>query len=431
MRRIAFFLAFIGSLTLSAVPCFAGQTATTGKQAAQPEDEEKEIVDEGTITGKANPPVTSLPSEDAPIVTPEELAAFKSMPFEPEAYRGAKALNMDPEFVHNARQGLELIYLRDYKGAKKYFEEMSSRYADDALGPVGTALIWQALMIENFDFKYSKQYEVASVDAQRRLQKSASIPGNEAWENFLLGGMQGVDAIHQMRQGSFLPALNKAFDAMKALDKSRAAAPDFPDLLLGDGIYNYWRSVVSMNSKALPDFGDKRAEGLEQMKQAELRSVFIAAPASMSLAFAYIEERDFKRALTATLRVHRQYPNNVICSLLLARIHMYLKNYPSAEKVLKQITVTAPENERVYYYLGMVYLRTKRLDEALKALDQYLSYEQLPDEYRATTLYRKGNLLYRLERYKEAEEAYKEAVKVNKHKGAKRRLDRLKKEGKI
>jgi len=405
---------------------------STGAFAQQPpdDDDDKDIIDEGTITGKVNPPIANPPAESTGAVSPEDLAEYLARPFEPEAYLGAKYLSLDAEFIHNARQGLELIYGRDYKGAKKYFDDLSSRYQDQALGPVGQALIWQAMMIENFDLKYSKQYEVASGEAQRRLDIALKTPGSEAWEAFLLGGVKGIDAIHMMRQGSYLPALNRGIDAMHALEKCKEASPDFPDAKLGDGIYQYWRSVISMNYKMLPSYPDHRAEGIKLMQEAETNSVFVRAPASLSIAFAYIEERDFKKALSYTAKVHRKYPNNVIVSLLQARVLMYLHNYPGALQVLTNITQVAPENERVYYYLAVAYNRTKQPDLALEAIERYLTFDLLP-EYKSAAYYRKGNLLYRQQRYEEAADAFREAIKADKNKSAKRRLDAMKKSGKI
>lgn len=419
--RPAIFSFLCGFLLLS-IPSMA--------EAQADDDDEKDIVDEGTITGKAPPPLSTHPTDSTGAVSADDLAAWAARPYENEAYLGAQYLGADPEFVHNARAGLEMIYLRDYKGAKKYFDDLSAQYKDEALGPVGQALIWQSMMIENFDFKYSKQYEVASAEAQRRLEKAVESPGNEGWEYFLLGGIQGIDAIHMMRQNSFLPALNKGLDAMKALGKCKEFAPDLPDTRLGDGIYEYWRSVVSMNYKMLPDYPDHRAEGLALMAESESGAVFVKAPSSISMAFSYIEERDFKRAMSYAAKVHKRYPNNVIVSLLVARIYMYSHNYQGALNVLQEITQVAPENERVYYFLSVAYGRTKQPDLAMESIERYLTFD-LPSDYRATALYRKGNLLYRQQKYEEAADCYKEATKVGKHKGAKRRLEAMKKAGKI
>jgi tetratricopeptide (TPR) repeat protein len=228
-------------------------------------------------------------------------------------------------------------------------------------------------------------------------------------------------------------ALAKAYEAKRALDLCRESAPDFPDLVLADGIYDYWRSVVALNTKLIPDGEDRRAQGIEELKYVETHGIFVGAPTILALTFTYLEERDLKRALATSVRGHLHYPKNVINNLLLARIFLYLHRHQEAEQTLDQVLVDAPDNERVHYYLSLLYGRTKRLDQAIAEMQRYLGY-QLIDEYRATSLYRLGGFQYRVHAYAEAMSSFEKAYAVNKHRGAKRRIEmmkRAKKDGRI
>src|SRR5690606_28993051 len=135
-----------------------------------------------------------------------------------------------------------------------------------------------------------------------------AIPGNEGWEHFLMAGVAGIEAIHTMRKESYLPALQLAFEAMDHVQRSKEAAPAFVDLLLADGMYNYWRTVVTMSTPLLPDFGDHRVEGIEQMQKVEIEGVFLGPPTTLALAFTWIEERKHRNALIACLKNQRAYP---------------------------------------------------------------------------------------------------------------------------
>jgi tetratricopeptide (TPR) repeat protein len=221
-------------------------------------------------------------------------------------------------------------------------------------------------------------------------------------------------------------ALGKAYEAKRALDQCREAAPEFPDIVLADGIYNYWRSVVALNTKLIPDGEDKRAEGIEQMKFVETNGIFVSAPTILALTFTYLEERDLKRAMSSAVRGHLRYPKNVINNLLLARIYLYMHRVAEAEQTLNQVLVDAPDNERAHYYLALVFSRTKRMDQAIAEMKKYLAYP-LIDEYRATSLYRLGGFYYRKHAYAEAIASYEAAYAVNNHRGAKRRIESMKK----
>jgi tetratricopeptide (TPR) repeat protein len=421
----ALILAALPALLL-AEPAFAEKTSRTSTKSSQDDGEERrEDIDEGTMLRNQAPALEDLPDEGEDSRTMLRDIIEESRPYPNAVYLGAEILHLEPEFVHGARQGLELIYLRDYPGAMEHFGKMDTDYPGTGLGSVGRGLIYQALMLENFDFDYEPQYQTNWEQAKRELTAALEVPGNEAWEYFLMVGVVGVEAIHATRRYNYVGALNKAIDAFQYLNRCKELAPDFPDLVLADGINNYWRSVVALNTKLIPDGEDRRAEGISQMKYVENNAIFVAAPTTLALTFTYLEERDLKRAVGAATRTHLAYPDNVINNLVLARIYMYQRRFDKSEDICNQILEDAPDNERVHYYLGLVYSRTKRMDQAIAEMEKYLSFD-LIDEYRATTHYRLGGFHYRKGRYQLAEDHYKEAVKVNKHKGAKKRLERMK-----
>jgi tetratricopeptide (TPR) repeat protein len=431
---------FILAAMLSTLPigeAFAEKVKRSSSSSSADDDDEdesnREDIDEGTMLRNQAPQIEGLPEEDDRVGLREMLQEQHDRPYPNVVYRGAEVMQLEPEFVHAAREGLEKIYLRDYPGAMNHFGRMDEEHPGTALGSIGRGLVYQALMLENFDYDYEPQYETNWAAAKAELVEALENPGNEIWEHFMMVGVIGVEAIHATRRYNYVGALSKAMEAMRYLERCKELAPDFPDLVLADGINNYWRSVVALNTKLIPDGEDRRAEGIAQMKYVETNAIFVSAPTTLALTYTYLEERDMKRALGTASRGHQLYPDNVINNLVLARIYIYMRRFQQSEAICQEILEDAPDNERVHYYLGLIYSRTKRMDQAIAELEQYLTYD-LIDEYRATTLYRLGGFHYRKKRYAQAEEYYKEAVNVNKHKGAKRRLERmkrLKKEGVI
>ena len=414
-----------------AAPAGAEKTVrkSSGNAEKAEDDETKEDLDEGTMTPHKAPPIEGLPVEEERTPLRETLQEQNDRPFDNAVYKGAELLGLPPEFVNDARTGLDLIYQRAYPKAMDHFGAMDGRWPGSAVGPVGRGLVFQALMLENFDFKYEKQYQTNWADARSKVTQAIEVPGNDAWDYFLLVGVVGVEAIHATRKYQYVEALTKAYEALRALEKCRELAPAFPDLSLADGINNYWRSVVAMNTALIPDGPDRRAEGISQMAYAETNSVFVGAPATLALTFSYLEERDLKRALGAATRSHQRYPHNVINNLVLARIYVYMRRFPAAEEVLAD----EPDNERAHYYLSMIYSRTKRMDQAIAEMEKYLTFQLIP-EYRGTALYRLAGYHYRKGEYAKAAALYQQAVDADKHKGAKRRLEhmaKLRKEGKI
>jgi tetratricopeptide (TPR) repeat protein len=373
-----------------------------------------------TVTGKPMPETgPKIPEHigrsDEPSLTEAQLVAL-----------AAKTSGLTEEYVRDVRDGLELLYLRDYKGARDWFAKLETdKYPGSGLQAVADTLVWQALMLENFDFKYDKQYQVATKRARNALEKALKTKGTDGWEHFLMAGIVGIESIHLMRQERYLPALQLAFEAMDHAAASRKLLPDFADLTLADGIYNYWRTVVTMHSKVLPDFGDHRVEGIQQMVAVERKGAFLSAPASMALTFTWIEEREYSRAASTSLKLREGYPDNVINNILLARIYTSQKKYDSALSVLDDILRVAPDNKRAQYYKGLACIKAGRHAEAEAPLLSYLEADYLEIWQRSAAHDRLGQVYYKLKRWDDAEAQWKAAIKLDGNASAKARLARL------
>lgn len=379
-------------------------------------------------------PVELTGRYDNPLRRAETIEEYRNLPYEKQAYWGYEQLGLQPECIHEIRKGLDLVYNRKYAEARDHFETVDQRWPEASIGAAVQTVIWQALMLENFDYRYDEQYWMASELAREDLNAALARPGYEGWEHFLLAGIAGIEAIHTIRQERYLPALNLAFEAMDHAQKSREHAPEFVDLQLADGMYNYWRTVVTESSKVLPDFGDHRAEGIEQMKFVESHGIFMGAPTTLALTFTWMQERDLKRAMTMASRNARQYPDSVINNLLLGQIQTYTNRYENAHETWDRVLAAAPDNNRVHYWRAVTLLREKKPAEAEASARRYLASDHLESWQKSHALWRLGQSLFRQRKYPEAYASYKEAVKIDGHKGAKAAMDRMKqarKEGRI
>jgi tetratricopeptide (TPR) repeat protein len=225
-----------------------------------------------------------------------------------------------------------------------------------------------------------------------------------------------------------------AFEAMDHIEQTRKMAPGFTDLKLADGMYNYWRTVVTKSAPVLPDFGDHRQEGIAQMQEVEKTGVFLAPPATLSLAFTWAEEADHHAALVACLRNYREYPDNVINNLVLGSVHIANKKYDSALKVFDEILVDDPKNKRARYWRGLTLQQSGKLVEAEADYKAYLAFDYMEPYQRSQAHYRLGQVYYRQKKYAEAEAELQTSIKLDGNKGAKAQLDKMKaarKEGKI
>jgi len=290
---------------------------------------------------------------------------------------------------------------------------------------VADTFIWQAIMLENFDFSLEDRYWNATKRASEQLDLALQDSKNQGWEHFLSAGIDGIEAIHTLRNGKYITALKLAFSAMGHIESSREHAPTFIDLKLADGMYHYWRTVVTMSSSLLPDFGDHRPQGIAEIKEVELKGIFLRAPATLSMAFVWHEEGKLRDALASCLRNRKAYPDNIINNIVTGSTYTFLKKYGSALAVYEEILEDDPSNRRVHYWRGLTHQRSGQFDLSWVAYQTYLAFETLEDTHRAQTHYRMGQVAVRQKKYPTAVASYQSAVKVDGHKAAKRSLERL------
>lgn len=384
-----------------------------------------QAVDDGDDESQA------LGADLPPMVLVEEETSTPMVFVEPEGpseeevivARGAKALGMPEPFIARCRAGLRLIYLRQYDETVAHFKKLEADGYDQlGIGEVAEVLVWQARMFENYDYRYDAEYRDASERAKAELQAAMKVPGNEPWEQFLYAGTVGLEAIHVVRQGSYLPALNKAIEAIQAIQRVKELAPDFVDARLGDGMYNYWRTVVTMSSKVLPSFGDKRAEGIAQIQEVESQGIFLSEPATLALAFSWMEEKDPDKALASTARNRAAYPRNIINNSMHANILLSMRKHKRTLAMYDLVLEEDPSNMRAHYYRGVALMRMGELEQSKAELDRYQSYPYLQDYQQAAVEFRLGQLAERHKDWDLAESHYKTALKHYAHKGAKTRL---------
>ena len=289
--------------------------------AEETKDESEDKVDVSDTVSGVTGRAPSLNISDVNSVHGKELYdGSKTRQYPDRIYDGAKWLSSTPEFVWTCWRVMDALYKRDNKGIHGILDDARKKFPDSGIAPTGKALLWQMLMLENFDFKYEKQYKFSFQVAKQELQLASMAPGNEAWEAFLLGALLGVDAIHEMRKERWLTALNRGYEGIQQIEEAKNRAPEFVDARLGDGLWLYWRSLLAMNIPAIPDFADERVKGIEMMQLAEREGVFLRPAASHALTYTWIEESKLTLAESTAVRLSKKYPDNIINLQVLGRV---------------------------------------------------------------------------------------------------------------
>ncbi len=280
-----------------------------------------------------------------------------------------------PTLTEEQQKGLygrDLIFHRQYDQALEHFKKLEVDYPDSSLGTFGQMAIWQARMFENYDFKFDSEFDAISQKNKIQVGKILKQSNASAWDLFLAGSASGLRGFYDMRKDAVFRALSEANTAKKAMNLALQKDPSFADVYLGLGMYDYWRSVFTNRIKILPFFSDKRNEGLAQIERAQKEGRVAGALADTSLAFCYLEGRQWQKAIPILEKNLKDYPENVISKNLLVDFYGMQKNYVQAHKVLDDLLKNNPDIFVAQFFKGKTYLREGKRVEARRFYEQYL-----------------------------------------------------------
>jgi len=363
------------------------------------------------------------------LLSPAPAEARRRQDLSGRGFTGENNIGVHRAEFRAAQEGMELLYQRRYLESLQVFEVAGIDFPDSPLGPVGRALVYQAMMLENYDYSWDRPYTTEYGEAKDRVRGALRSGQNRPWNYFLTAIHLGIEAMYQVRKGEYLSAFNKAWDALEYIKKVERIAPQFADVQLGLGLYNYWRTAITEKASYLPSFGDHRAEGLRQMQLAKDKGLLASAPAAIALSYSYMERRNWSAALAEGVWASGLYPDNIINQMTIGRVYRMKKDWTSALATFERILEIDPKNKRVWFHIGETHYKSRRNNtEARKAYNRYLE-TQPHAEYLAHTYYRLGLIERRRRHYDAAIDWLTKAVDTwPKFKPALTRLDQVKKE---
>lgn len=279
-------------------------------------------------------------------------------------------LKVDPELESAIRDGQDLILDRKYDQGLVLFATVGKSHPDSPVGPVGEMMVWQSQMLENGDFAHTDEYEAATKEAGARISAVKS-PG--AWDRMLEGGYFGVKGMHAMRGKHWLKAATDGWSALSDMKALKKNSPSLADSDVGLGAYDYWRSVITHNSRWLPFFSDKRKQGIAELERAFVDAQYTRRVAEIVLIYIYLDEKNYDAAISLGEDMAQHYPHNTDVRIQLGRAYSRQMRYAEAVAIDRRVLELQPDNKSVSYYLGAnLMYEGKHLDEAEKILTDFV-----------------------------------------------------------
>ncbi len=288
--------------------------------------------------------------------------------------------------------GKNLLLEGKYLESTDYFLSLYRRFPTFPVGALGAMLAYQAVMIENSDYTYEEEYErvveLSSHDLKNALRGNPGDP----WTLLLSGGSKGVQGMFHAQKGEWLKAFMYGIDGVGFIKEALQKNPNLADGYLGLGLYHYWRSAKRL-IRFIPFIGDKREQGIKEIKIALSRGTYTREIAEFALVYIYEREKNYTLALELSRDLSRRYPQNALFRIVTGKILRRALKHKEALQEFESLWAIYPQKPVVLYQLGISqFYEGSRLDLAEENLRAFLNSSHSNQKLIAFAHFTLGNI---------------------------------------
>ena len=247
-----------------------------------------------------------------------------------------------------ATEAMNAMYNFDFKEARKRYHWITQKHPESPLSYFLLGLNeWWKMMpdtnVKDFDRRFHHYMDTTILIAENMLE----IPENRIEGAFFLAATYGFKGRLYSDRGQWGKAASAGRSSLKYLEISREYSYLSPELLFGDGLYNYFAVWIPENYPILkpvlaffPD-GDKEL-GLQQLREVSANAFYTRIEAQIFLMQILANDKhDYSASLAIAEYLHEHYPNNPYFHRYYARylysLHRYTKLEPVAHEILVRV----------------------------------------------------------------------------------------------
>jgi tetratricopeptide (TPR) repeat protein len=282
----------------------------------------------------------------------------------------------------HTQRGVDFIYTLQFDSAKSEFDQLIKIKPDHPSGHFFLAMVeWWKILIdlnnkENDDNFYSLIEKVIQL-CDKKLDKNP----DDVTALFFKGGAIGFRGRLRVHREEWLPAANDGRLAIPIVHQAYKLEPNNVDILLGMGIYNYYRDVIPDEYPFVKPFviffpsGDKML-GMQQLRQASEKARYASVEATYFLIQILSNyEKKFSQALPLALNLYKKYPNNPVFHRYVGRLYSSLGKWDDMYKIStevisrstsKQLGYNESTLREAYFYVGLYHMNYLKNDTALQ-----------------------------------------------------------------
>ncbi len=243
-----------------------------------------------------------------------------------------------PDFAIINR-GIVYTISEKYDSALQVFNNLIALYPEHPAGYFLTAALWQSRMMDYETRQWEPEFYLGIEKAITKARQYLENNPQDAYANFFLGGALSYKSFQLARNKKYIPAIRIALKSVSVLNKTIEIDSTLCDSYLGVGSYLYWRSKITQKIAWLPFFSDQRKEGIANLLQACECGRFSKWAALSNLAWIYIEEKEYDKAIQIAENGLDRFPSSRFFLWPLGDAQMKSENWNAAIDTYKKLLV--------------------------------------------------------------------------------------------
>ncbi len=235
------------------------------------------------------------------------------------------------------------MYNYNFFEAERGFKWLTVKYPDHPIGYflVGLNTWWKIVpdtKVEIYDDKCHQNMDIAIDKAEKMLKYDVM----EKEAAFFLAASYAFKGRLYSERKSWVKAAWAGKQALKYLERSRGDGDINPELIFGDGLYNYYSRWIPENYPSLKPLltffrkGDKSL-GVKQLENVSLNAFYTRMEARYFLVQIYAMEQQPKKGLQMAQMMHSLYPRNSYFHRYVARTAFSLGRMGEAATYAKEL----------------------------------------------------------------------------------------------
>lgn len=272
---------------------------------------------------------------------------------EAEKERSKGMLLLTSEVQIEATNAINQMYNFKFPEAEREFNYLKVKHPDHPLPDFLLGLVQWWKMVPN------TQNEVYDDRLLEYMDRSIS-KAEKIWDDtenpeaaFFMAAAYGFKGRLHAERKHWARATLAAKSALKYLEYSREFADFSPELMFGDGLYNYYYHFIKQNFKLLRPVlwlfpKANKQQGIEQLEKVSYQAFYTRTEARYFLLQIYAMENMSEKSYELAKYTHQNYPDNPFFERYHARSAFMLGKLDEAMEVSKSI-LSKIDNHQVGY----------------------------------------------------------------------------------